>query len=72
MTRKNKKHPEVVGKKEPVMDFFTDVNRALSRHLMRTDPAYVKASELGRARALKQRQSILNNARYTESLQNHD
>lgn len=65
MIRKNKKHPEVVGKKEPVMDFFTDVNRALSRHLMRTDPTYVKASELGRARALKHKERMANRERST-------
>jgi hypothetical protein len=50
MTRKNKKHPEIVGKKEPVMDFFTDVNRALSRYLMRNDPTFARASELAKAR----------------------
>jgi len=54
-TYKSKKHPERTGLAEPKMDFFTDVNRALSSYLMRTDASYAKASADAKARNKRRR-----------------
>ena len=44
------KYKATAGVKEQPMDHFTDVNRGLSAWLLRKDPAYLRASEMGKAR----------------------
>jgi len=53
----SRKHPDTAGFKEPSWDTFTDVKRALSAYLYRTNREYRTNSDLARDRNKRNKQA---------------